>query len=69
MPEIIAVACDTCVRDQIRLKFREFEFKGVEKDYQENSSKAHQRIEKGESQRGRKKSVCFSRHDLIAKNR
>ena len=34
MPEIIAVTCNTYVRDQIRQKFREFEFKGVEKDYQ-----------------------------------
>ena len=69
MPQIIAVACDTYVGDHIRQEFREFEFNGVEKDYQENRSKTHQRIEKGESQGGRKQSVCFPGHDLIAKNR
>ena len=69
MPQIIAVARNTYKSDQIRQKFREFEFNGVEKDYQENSSKPHQRVKKGESQRGRKQSSCFSGHDLIAKNR
>ena len=67
MPQIIAVACDTYVGDHIRQEFREFEFNGVEKDYQENRSKTHQRIEKGESQRGRKQTIGFAGHDLITK--